>query len=352
MRRSLVGCLIVAMACGISPAWGEGIYLGADVGVTEPANGNFRGQVDTGFTVSPYLGYMLTDYFGLQANPAFYFFSEEADLNPARRGNTGDTGTGREATTIFGFTAGPRLQYAFETDWGTWVPFIYTAGGYYVGTSGRASQSAPGAFAGGGLTYRITDQLSFGGFARFEYTFMGARPLRLDPGQVPEERDSDDIRWTSIGFALNYEFPQAEAPPEPVVAAVAPPPPTPVREDLPAPTRKKIVLRSVYFEFDRANIGADAAPVLDEAAGLLRDEGDIHIVAEGHTDNIGSDAYNERLGDRRAKAVRAYLINRGIQPRRIRTETYGEARPVATNDTAEGRAQNRRVELRVENGHP
>lgn len=350
MRRSLVVCLIVAMTCGISPAWGEGIYLGADVGVTEPSNGNFRGQVDTGFLISPYAGYMLNDYFGLQAGPSFYFFSEEGDLNPTRRANTGDNGTGREATTMFGVNAGPRLQYPWETDWGTFVPFVHVAGSYYVGTSGRISQSAPGAFAGGGITYRLTDQLSLGGFARFEYAFMAPRPPKLDPGQVPEEIDSDDIRWTSFGFALNYEFPQPE--PAPVAEPIAAPPPPPPAQQLPPPTRKKIVLRSVYFEFNRSNISPDAAPVLDEAAGLLRDEGDINIVAEGHTDNIGSDAYNERLGDRRSKSVRAYLINRGIQPRRIRTETYGESRPVATNDTAEGRAQNRRVELRVENGHP
>jgi outer membrane protein OmpA-like peptidoglycan-associated protein len=70
-------------------------------------------------------------------------------------------------------------------------------------------------------------------------------------------------------------------------------------------------------------------------------------VAEGHTDAIGSDAYNQSLSERRAEAVRRYLINGGITPERIRTEGFGESRPVASNETDEGRAQNRRVELRV-----
>jgi outer membrane protein OmpA-like peptidoglycan-associated protein len=71
------------------------------------------------------------------------------------------------------------------------------------------------------------------------------------------------------------------------------------------------------------------------------------VIAEGHTDTVGSAEYNQKLSERRADAVRRYLINGGIMPERIRTEGFGESKPVASNDTDEGRAQNRRVELRV-----
>jgi outer membrane protein OmpA-like peptidoglycan-associated protein len=106
-------------------------------------------------------------------------------------------------------------------------------------------------------------------------------------------------------------------------------------------------LRGVHFDFDKATIRADARPVLDEAIRILREEGGVAVVSEGHTDAIGSTEYNQKLSERRADAVRRYLVNGGIDPTRIQTEGYGESQPVASNDTTEGRAQNRRVELRV-----
>ena len=71
------------------------------------------------------------------------------------------------------------------------------------------------------------------------------------------------------------------------------------------------------------------------------------IIAVGHTDSIGSDAYNQRLSVRRAEAVKAYLVTKGIERNRVYTEGKGEKQPVADNRTAEGRAKNRRVEIEV-----
>jgi OOP family OmpA-OmpF porin len=71
------------------------------------------------------------------------------------------------------------------------------------------------------------------------------------------------------------------------------------------------------------------------------------VISAGHTDAVGTDQYNMRLSLRRANAVRDYLIAGGISASRIRAEGFGESQPVASNETAEGRAQNRRVELRV-----
>jgi len=143
----------------------------------------------------------------------------------------------------------------------------------------------------------------------------------------------------------------AQAPSEDLPAA-PPPPPAAAAEVEPAPAeqlpvRKKVVLRGVQFDFDKADIRADARPVLDAAIETLGEHGNVSVVAEGHTDNVGSDEYNEKLSLRRATSVKGYLVAGGISSARLKVEGYGESKPVASNETEDGRAQNRRVELRV-----
>lgn len=125
-----------------------------------------------------------------------------------------------------------------------------------------------------------------------------------------------------------------------------PVPPPPAAKPAP-PTRRKIVLRGVNFDFDKATIRADASNILEEAAEILKDEPDIDVSVDGHTDAVGSDAYNERLSQRRAQAVRDHLVRLGVSADRLRTRGFGESQPVASNETEEGRGQNRRVELNV-----
>ena len=76
------------------------------------------------------------------------------------------------------------------------------------------------------------------------------------------------------------------------------------------------------------------------------------VIAVGHTDSVGSDKYNDRLSQRRADSVKAYLVSKGIEPNRIYTEGKGEKQPVASNKTKEGRAKNRRVEIEVVGTRP
>jgi len=136
---------------------------------------------------------------------------------------------------------------------------------------------------------------------------------------------------------------------DPEETATPPPPPPPTPAPLPPPVSRKIVLRGVHFDFDRSEIRSDSRPVLDEAASALKENSNVRISVEGHTDNVGSDAYNEKLSVRRAEAVFRYMVNQGISPERMEVIGYGESRPVADNDTDSGRAQNRRVELHVVN---
>jgi len=105
-------------------------------------------------------------------------------------------------------------------------------------------------------------------------------------------------------------------------------------------------MHSMLFDFDSAVIKADVVPALDEAVKVLNMHPDLKVEIQGHTDNIGTPEYNQKLSERRANAVRDYLIGAGIAPSRIKTVGFGMTKPVASNDTAAGRAKNRRVEFR------
>ena len=116
------------------------------------------------------------------------------------------------------------------------------------------------------------------------------------------------------------------------------------------PVPVSIDLKGVNFDFDKSTLRADSRAILDDALGILERYPDMKVEVAGHTDSVGSEQYNQGLSERRAKAVYDYLTSHGISADRLVGPTgYGETRPIAPNDTAEGRAQNRRTELNVEN---
>jgi len=178
------------------------------------------------------------------------------------------------------------------------------------------------------------------------YVFTGAR-LQLWNGLAVQ----GGVDFGMSGFldphrfvaGLTYAMPAAPLPPEPVAPA-APPPPQP-----PTPPRQKIILRGVHFDFDKATLRPDSMPVLRQAAAtlMLKENSDVLVVVEGHTDGRGTDEYNLKLSLHRAQAVRDELVNLGVDPTRLSVRGKGKSEPVASNDTDEGRAQNRRVELLV-----
>ena len=135
-------------------------------------------------------------------------------------------------------------------------------------------------------------------------------------------------------------------------AEVAVPAPPPIRVEPPpveAPTIEggRLLLRTVAFGPGSAEIDAEAGLVLDVAAGEILARTGVRIRIEGHTDAVGSAASNALLSLRRAEAVRRYLVRKGVAPQRLETLARGAASPVASNETEEGRARNRRVELVV-----
>ncbi len=110
---------------------------------------------------------------------------------------------------------------------------------------------------------------------------------------------------------------------------------------------KKIKLNNIYFEFDKSTLLAESFFELNKLHGLLRENQDMEIRIEGHTDVVGREAYNAKLSEKRAKAVVDYLVAKGIDKSRIYFEGYGESLPVASNETNEGRSINRRVEFLI-----
>ena len=105
------------------------------------------------------------------------------------------------------------------------------------------------------------------------------------------------------------------------------------------------VIQGLRFAFDSAKIEPQYYAELNQIAGLLKSAPDVQIRIDGHTDSIGTAEYNMGLSKRRADSVRDFLVNAGVQERQLTTEGFGLANPAYSNDTSEGRAKNRRVEL-------
>ncbi len=103
----------------------------------------------------------------------------------------------------------------------------------------------------------------------------------------------------------------------------------------------------ITFATDSATVQTQFRPTLDKVADVLDRYNQTYVDVYGHTDSTGSDAYNQTLSERRAVAVADYLVSRGVEAARLETLGYGETQPIASNDTVEGRAQNRRVEIKI-----
>jgi len=116
---------------------------------------------------------------------------------------------------------------------------------------------------------------------------------------------------------------------------------------IPVVRREEIMFEDVHFDFDRFNLRPDALKILDDAVAKLQANPNLNVTIEGHCDSIGTVEYNLALGERRSNSVRDYLVSRGVAATRLRTVSYGEERPIADNNTAAGRAMNRRAHLMV-----
>ena len=315
-----VATLAVVTTVSTSALAGEGPVAGVDLGFATPLNA-FKDRAKIGGFLSPFLGYNFNNYVGLMANAEILGFPNKD------RAGIGDN----DSTWAAGAIAGPRLSLPI----GEGEAYMTFQAGVFTGLAPQSpiDGTSWGYSTGGGVNQKIMDRLSLGAFLRYN---------QLDQ-RVTGNNGRDGLEFLTGGLSLTYDLSTPPAPPPapaPVAEAPAPAPPPP-------PIKKKIVLRGVHFDFNKAVIRAADRPVLDEAIATLKAEGGVAVIAEGHTDNVGTEAYNLGLSKRRAAAVRDYLVSGGIAADRIKVEGFGESKPVASNDTADGRAQNRRVELRV-----
>ena len=323
MRRMLsklsgwLAAVGLAVSLFVSTAHAGNPFVGVNVGAAVPTE-KFSKSADPGGMIAPFAGYRFftladTLAVSLQAQPQFSLFQTSIKTRQS------------DVDSFFSITAGPRLSLLDEH-----VEAFFTAqGGYYTNMSGPTNGSDGGWNMAGGLNYE---------FARATYAGIF---LQRDSTSIKAARGSTaNLTFISAGLGVQYHF---LPPPPPVVAeAPAAPPPPP-----PPPPKKKIVLRGVNFDFNKYNIRSDARPILDEAISTLKEYNEITLSVDGYTDSIGTDAYNEKLSQRRAQAVADYLVKGGIDSKRMTVHGFGKTHPVATNDTAEGRAENRRVELNI-----
>lgn len=239
----------------------------------------------------------------------------------------------------------------------------------YDGQPFRNDSDVKFAYQGGaGIGFDLTPNWTLS----LDYRYVEARRSKINlVDDQPETRVKFRYQADTALLTLRYGFgaaPVAADPvPEPAPPVdVVPVPPAAEPEPTPAPTPAcdapaagqsfsldgckvgdKVVLRGVTFEFDKARLTPDARVLLDMVSDALLARTDIQVEVAGHTDSKGSDAYNQKLSERRALAVKEYLAGRGVEPSRMTAVGYGEVQPVADNGTDEGREYNRRTELKV-----
>jgi OOP family OmpA-OmpF porin len=192
-----------------------------------------------------------------------------------------------------------------------------------------------------------------------EFKLSEALALR---GEIERYRVRDGLRsdgradLVSLNLVYKMGRPVARPAPAPMpapVAAPAPapvvvPPPAPVAPPAPVPVSEKVSFAAeALFDFDKSVVKPEGKAALDDLLAKQQGMNTEVMVTVGHTDAIGSDAYNDKLSQRRAEAVKAYIVSKGIDGSRVFTEGKGESQPVADNKSSEGRAKNRRVTVEV-----
>ncbi len=184
-------------------------------------------------------------------------------------------------------------------------------------------------------------------------TAAGAQSVdnwRNGTGELAGKNGAGDLCWRGA----NWTPATAAAGCDGAIAApkAAAPAPAPAPARAPAAATKVTYAVDTFFDFNKSVLKADGKAKLDDLAGKVKAINLEVIIAVGHTDSVGSDVYNQKLSVKRADAVKAYLITKGIEKNRVYTEGKGKKQPVADNKTDAGRSKNRRVEIEVVGTRP
>lgn len=189
----------------------------------------------------------------------------------------------------------------------------------------------------GGVTVQIIDTINnkvvysqtTGGDGNYSFTLDAFQPLKAVAA-------ASGFTTASLQFGDAVDE-DAESLQNPAICLV---------RDIP-PVETAIVLENVYYDFDKATLKPASHAALDKLAEMLESHPEIVVELSAHTDNIGTDAYNKRLSEARAQSCVNYLISKGIDAGRLQAKGYGATQPIASNDHAEGRQQNRRTEFKI-----
>ncbi|MES2295515.1 MAG: OmpA family protein [Pseudomonadota bacterium] len=213
----------------------------------------------------------------------------------------------------------------------------------YAVTNPQNSQRSFNPKAGVGLEYKFSEALAMRG--EFE---------RYRVNDAVGNRGDVDLLSLNLVYKLGRPVSSAPVvaampPPPTVVADLAPPPPpAPAPSAPPVPVSEKVSFAATaLFNFDHYDLKPEGQAALDVLFERLKGMDTEVVVTVGHTDSVGTDAYNDKLSLRRADAVKAYLVSKGVEAGRVFTEGKGESQPVSDNKTAEGRTANRRVTVEV-----
>ena len=356
VRGALASLAIVLIGAGVQdalpeaaaqddPSFSRRAYVGIGAGASrlepESPSDSLTVADESSVGVHVYAGYDLTRWLSAE----IYF----ADLGEAgidfRGTDVGDVGY-----RVYGLNA---------------VAYVLGTGGFgpFAGAGeGPATRRGPSLFLTAGIGGLSNDSeleyrrdygahVSFG--AGLEYGFDNGVALRaeLQSYDVDAQYASLSVLKRFGGARAAAAAPRSRAP-DPV-PATAPEVPAPVAPVAAAPKEvpfdgqtmfRPIVPPYLYFGFDSAELTPETRAKLDAFADEVGGT-DFDLALGGHTDSIGPEAYNYGLSERRARAVREYLVGRGIDPARLDTDAWGETRPISTNATPEGREDNRRAEI-------
>ena len=215
--------------------------------------------------------------------------------------------------------------------------------------------------AGAGVGFDVTRHLTLSVDYRHIWTNRGAFPPQpgapLETAYPIEQRYLADTAMLSVRYAFGSAPVEAPAPlpPPPPVVVTPPPCVAPAGFQVDANCRiiqQTVVVRAVDFEFNSVRLTVPAQQTLDEVATALAAQPDLRIEIQGYTDSVGADAYNLKLSQGRADAVKYYLVGKGVNGTTLTARGYGKANPLVSNDTAANRAKNRRVVFEVTNAPP
>ncbi|NHZ88528.1 OmpA family protein [Massilia sp. CCM 8733] len=362
---SVIGCALLASQAAradepfVNPEWANSAwYIGAGLGQSRANIDNERltrsltanGASLSSFKVDErelayklYVGKQLNRYFALEAgffDLGKFGFDATTSQNGRLVGEAGFRGVNMDLvgqlplSERFSVLGRVGMNYAKAST-------HFSGNRLFAVTNPNPSERKLNAKAGLGLEYKFSEALA-----------LRAEVERYRVNDAVGNRGDVDLASVSLVYKLGRPAASRPVPVTPVAPAAPSVTPAPAIVQ-PAPAAPVLVSEKVsfaaeaLFDFDKSVVKPAGKAALDDLLGKLQGMNTEVMVTVGHTDSVGSDAYNQKLSMRRAEAVKAYIASKGVDSARIYTEGKGESQPVADNNSAEGRAKNRRVTVEV-----